>query len=82
MKDHLTGRESRAAAAAQAGFFHDVRDVGRSGAECLFERAIAAALAPAGERDRVGVAEMLRQDRRLAWVRFVGITHDSIDARR
>src|SRR5262249_53364021 len=60
---------------AQPRLLHDVHDVRRRHAERLLERAITAALLPSVEGARRGVAEVLREHRRLLRVRTMRIAH-------
>src|SRR5206468_3621294 len=74
--------EARTAAPAQTRVLHERDDVGGRHAERLLERSIAAALLPPLKCDRVAVPKGLRQDRRLARMRLVRVSHESISTTR
>ena len=83
MNDHLSpvGKPG-AAAAAQARGLHHVDDRPRGVMPSAFsQRLVAAALHPAVERARLGVAEVLREDDRLLRVARMRIAHYVIPLR-
>src|SRR5690606_14717115 len=68
-------REAGAAAAAQARVLHDVLDRDRIHREGLLQRLVAAERLPGLELARLGVAEVLGEDRRLSRMTLVRVAH-------
>jgi hypothetical protein len=75
MNDHFRPVPKPAPPPAQTRFLDDIRDRHRIHLEDLRQRFVAAALGPALDGARVGVAEVLRQDDGLLRMRLMREAH-------